>query len=107
MGGSRLKDNVRAYSAHGWHDLGPGLRVYHQGGLDSYCGLYALFNLINFLKFSKERSTIDFVGAKEFAPFKELISKPDFQRFIPATPFGGEGLEPPTLLVLLCHDDPR
>jgi hypothetical protein len=80
------------YSAHGSELIG-NLRVYHQGGLDTYCGLYAILNLINFLKFKESASNHDFIGANEFKEFNGLIKKQSFQQFFPTYPFGGYGIQ--------------
>ena len=80
------------YSAHGSELIG-NLRVYHQGGLDTYCGLYAILNLINFLKFKESASNQDFIGANKFKEFIGLIKKKTFQQFFPCYPFGGEGIQ--------------
>ena len=88
------------YSAHGSELIG-NLRVYHQGGLDTYCGFYAILNLINFLKFKESASDHDFIGANEFTELLALIRKRFFQRFFPTYPFGGEGIEAEPLSELL------
>jgi hypothetical protein len=88
------------YSAHGSELIG-NLRVYHQGGLDTYCGFYAILNLINFLQFKERTSDHDFIGANEFTEFLALIRKRFFQRFFPTDPFGGEGIEAKPLSELL------
>jgi hypothetical protein len=80
------------YSAHGSELIG-NLRVYHQGGLDTYCGLYAVLNLINFLKFKESASNHDFIGANKFEKFIGLIEKPFFQEIFSKYPFGGKGIQ--------------
>jgi hypothetical protein len=87
-----MEMNMNGYSAHGSELIG-NLRVYHQGGLDTYCRLYAILNLINFLKFKESASNHDFIGTDEFKEFKGLIKKKSFQRFFPTYPFGGNGIE--------------
>ncbi|MBU3889720.1 hypothetical protein [Methylosinus sp. KRF6] len=72
--------------------------MYHQGGLDTYCGFYAILNLVNFLKFKENRST-DFIGApgfhekKPFERFSRFIDAGGFRGFFPERPFGDTGLE--------------
>jgi hypothetical protein len=82
------------YSFYGFHKMGS-LRVYHQGGLDTYCGLYSVLNLINFLYLEKDLSYLrqnrniaeeavqaiearvgDFIGADNPEVFKELYHFP-------------------------------
>ncbi|MGH6834458.1 MAG: hypothetical protein ACREC9_02700 [Methylocella sp.] len=95
------------YSAYGSHWMG-GLRVYHQGGLDCYCGFYAIANLINFLYLKKDLSYLrnnpdferdgDFLGANKFEAFNGLIGAGTLNGFFPKGPFGGgEGLDAPRL----------
>jgi hypothetical protein len=52
----KLPNPNSKYSAHGSHLIGK-LRVYHQGGLDTYCAFYAILNLINLLKFKDAAQT--------------------------------------------------
>ena len=89
------------YSAHGSELIG-NLRVYHQGGLDTYCGLYAILNLINFLKFKESASNQDFIGANKFKEFIGLINKKTFQQFFPSYPFGGKGMDELSELLTLA-----
>lgn len=83
------------YSAFGSHFENK-LRVYHQGGLDTYCGFYSVLNLINFLYFKRSLGAAnagDFIGAKNFSNFKRLIVTGAFDGFFPERPFGDEGLD--------------
>jgi hypothetical protein len=85
------------YSRHGSQLFQDKFRIYHQGGLDCYCGFYAIFNLINFLHF-KQIKKVDFVGESDFEALNAILDLPSFKRFFPETPFGGEGVEAPTLI---------
>jgi hypothetical protein len=85
------------YSRHGSQLFQDKFRIYHQGGLDSYCGFYAIFNLINFLHF-KQTQNVDFVGKSDFKAVNAILDLPSFKRFFPETPFGGEGVEATTLI---------
>lgn len=85
------------YSRHGSQLFQDKFRVYRQGGLDCYCGFYAIFNLINFLHF-KTTQNEDFIGEDGFTNFLDIINQPSFKRCFPETPFGGEGVEAPTLI---------
>jgi hypothetical protein len=89
------------YSAHGSHLIGK-LRVYHQGGLDTYCGFYAILNLINFLKFKERHTNHDFIGAEEFNQLNLFIETGAFHGFFPRTPLGNEGLDTPMLIGALA-----
>jgi len=89
------------YSAHGSHLIGK-LRVYHQGGLDTYCGFYAILNLINFLKFKERHTNHDFIGADEFNQLNLFIETGAFHGFFPRTPLGNEGLDTPMLIGALA-----
>ena len=65
------------------------LVVYHQGGLDSYCGLYSIFNFINFVKFyQSEGRESDFLRQRGFAPFREIIKEPQLQSLFSRDVFG-------------------
>lgn len=44
-------------------------KVYHQGGLDCYCAIYSIFNLINYLKWRDDRHVRDFIGQDNFENF--------------------------------------
>jgi hypothetical protein len=70
--------------------------VYHQGGVDTYCGFYAILNLVNFLKF-KEKGIADFIGEpheqKPFERFSRFVDAGGFRGFFPERPFGDNGLE--------------
>ena len=90
------------YSGYGWHKIGP-LSVYHQGGFDTYCGLYSILNLVNFLKLKKCASNEDFIGADDFREFKRFIETGALDKFFPQWPFGGDGLEPSALVGVLSH----
>ena len=90
-----LARKLHGYSAHGWHEFSNGLCVYHQGGLDTYCGFYAILNLVSFLKFQECRSSIDFIGADDFREFKRFIEVGSLDELFPQRPFGNDGLEPP------------
>ncbi len=80
------------YSVHGSHILGNRLRVYHQGGLDTYCGFYAILNLINFIKYRENLSNDDYIGACKFREFIRFIDTFDFDGPFPKRPFGDYGL---------------
>lgn len=54
------------YDAYGSHFVNSHLRVYHQGGLDTYCGFYAILNLVNFLKLKEG----DYLYRDNFDAFK-------------------------------------
>jgi hypothetical protein len=87
------------YSYYGSHLVGR-LRVYHQGGLDTYCGFYAILNLVNFLKSGEESNTFDFLGQpgfydkEPFEVFNRFVDCGGFRGFFPERPFGDKGLEP-------------
>ena len=68
------------YSAHGSELIGS-LRVYHQGGLATYCGFYAIVNLINFLKFKENASNYDFIGAEKFKDSRGSLRRDPFNVF--------------------------
>jgi hypothetical protein len=91
------RNSIAKYSRHGWQLIQNKLRIYHQGGLDSYCQFYAIFNLINFLHF-KTTQNENFIGENDFTNFLAIVNEPTFKRFFPETPFGGEGVEAPTLI---------
>ena len=96
------------YSAHGSHLIDERLRVYHQGGLDTYCAFYAILNLVNFLKFTIDPSQQDFIGAagvteEPFEAFRRLVGSGSFRGFFPETPFGDNGLEAPMLVEALSR----
>jgi hypothetical protein len=90
------------YSAHGSHLIGT-LRVYHQGGLDNYCGLYSVLNLVNFLYLTKDLQYVeepavaqrlgDFIGTENFWAFIGLVQAGAFNSAFPETPLGDEGLD--------------
>ncbi len=88
------------YSARRSHVIDNCLRVYHQGGLDTYCGFYAILNLVNFVKFKNERIH-DFIGANDFEVFKRFIDTGVFRGFFPERPFGDGGIEAPMLVEAL------
>jgi len=81
------------------------LRVYHQGGLDTYCGFYSVLNLINFLHWRNNPNADepgDFIGAagdgQPFEKFRGLVGNKEFCNIFHALePFGGEGIEAPAL----------
>ena len=103
-----MPSNPDRYSAHGSHMIGNSLRVYHQGGLDTYCGFYAILNLVNFLKFKIDPSQQDFIGAaglkrEPFEAFRRLIASGGFRGFFPETPFGDYGIEAPMLVEALSR----
>ncbi len=89
------------YSAHGSHMIDSRLCVYHQGGLDSYCGFYAILNLVNFLKFKQSTESGDFIGAAEFEAFRRFIGSGGFRACFPASPFGDMGPDGPMLVEAL------
>jgi hypothetical protein len=59
------------YSAHG-SELIANLRVHHQGGLDTYCGFYAILNLVNFLKFKESEGIQDELSEMSKLAFKHF-----------------------------------
>lgn len=78
------------YSRTGF-DHNFGFKIYHQGGLDCFCGLYSAFNLVNFIRFYCYDQS-DAVGLDEFLIFRKS-TKADavsswFSQF---SPFGGIG----------------
>jgi hypothetical protein len=79
------------------HPLLPGLAIYQQGGLDNYCGFYAIFNLVNFLKFKEtDGEQTDYMGLggkKPFSAFQPLMTRSmlDLHHKLPG--FGGDGAE--------------
>lgn len=77
------------YSKHGWERFQDKFVIYHQGGLDAYCQLYAIFNLINFLHF-KLTLNKDFVGRNNFEQFLSICDFQAFNQEFPKTPFGGD-----------------
>jgi hypothetical protein len=116
-----MSDMPDKYSAYGFHKMGS-LRVHHQGGLDTYCGLYSVLNLINFLYFEKDLSYLrqnpniaeeavqaikarvgDFIGTDNPEVFKELVAAGTFNGLFPEDPFGGDGLDPPTVKEVLSR----
>ena len=54
------RNSIAKYSRHGWQLISKKFRIYHQGGLDSYCQFYAIVNLINFLHFKATREAYPF-----------------------------------------------
>lgn len=85
-------------SAHGSHLVDDAFWVYRQGGLDTYCGFYAILNLVNFLKFN-EAGEPDFIGSsnltgKPFGHFQEIVATREWQEaFRDKPPLGDEGLD--------------
>jgi len=47
-------------------------RVYHQGGLDYYCAIYSIFNLINYLKWRNDYNIRDHVGHNDFNEYLRI-----------------------------------
>jgi hypothetical protein len=91
---------IAKYSRHGSQLFKNKFRIYYQGGLDSYCQFYAIFNLINFLYFKKQQND-DFLGNGDLEDFKEfqaIRDLPAFNNFFPETPFGDDGMEAPALI---------
>jgi hypothetical protein len=82
------KNPSAKYSRHGSKLIQDKFRVYHQGGLDAYCQIYSIFNLINFLYFKQKES--DFIGKNYFETFLAIRDLPSFKCFFPETPFGDE-----------------
>ena len=74
------------YSAHGSELIGNCVFIIKAGSI--YRVLYAILNLINFLKFKESASNQDFIGANKFKEFIGLIKKKTFQQFFPSYPFG-------------------
>lgn len=60
-------------SRTGFDDCRPFI-TYHQGGLDCYCAIYAIFNLINYLKWREDRKIIDYVGQHNFECYRTVNS---------------------------------
>jgi hypothetical protein len=89
------------YAAHGSHQVESRLRVYHQGGLDTYCAFYAVLNLVNFLKFKEDTEKGDFIGADEFKEFRLFINAGGLTGYFPESPLGDEGLRAPMLIGVL------
>jgi hypothetical protein len=105
-----MKENKapKSYSTHGSHLIDDRLRVYHQGGLDTYCGFYSILNLVNFAKFKQDTKNGDFIGApgienQPFESFIRFISSGGFRGFFPETPFGDCGPEAPMLVAALSR----
>jgi hypothetical protein len=85
-------------SAHGSDTVDGAFRVYHQGGLDTYCGVYAILNLINFLRFKATRTDPDFIGSKDddgvpLGPLRKIAATRAWRKAFPRTPLGDEGLD--------------
>jgi len=75
------------YSRHGSEKCQDKFTIYHQGGLDNYCQLYSIFNLINFITFKKSQND-DFLGKNEYCEFLRIRNSPNFRNFFPEIPFG-------------------
>jgi hypothetical protein len=106
-----MPKHLDEYSYRGSHVI-DGLRIYHQGGLDTYGGFYAILNLVNFLKLKElklkqlkpkqDSQRFDFLRQppyddEPFGPFRRFIDCGGFRGFFPPRPFGDNGLEPPML----------
>ncbi len=87
-----MATNISNFSAYGFHKLANGMRVYHQGGLDSYCGI---LNLMNFMRFKDNRSNCDCLGANDYRLFKLFNMRVVQKGLFPEWPFGGNGLNRP------------
>jgi hypothetical protein len=84
-------------STHGSAMVDGAFRIYHQGGLDTYCGFYAILNLVNFLQFKTDQN-IDFIGSHDdggvpFGPVRKIAATRAWRDAFPRTPLGGEGLD--------------
>jgi hypothetical protein len=84
---------VDHYDRHGREKFQNKFVIYHQGGLDTYCQFYAIFNLINFLHFKRARDE-DFIGKNDFIEFLRIRSLKTFEQNFPKAPFGDdEGID--------------